>query len=850
MGVDMKKIEMIIGFVLAFCISMASLTAQQQEPLPPKNFHAIVEETSAGPAVKITWTANDEGVTPNVFTIYSTFGDQEKLIMNAQIKYEPNKLDYVFYVHNLAGGVYNFFMRAGLYVNGRIVESEKTETITLTIEKTNTVFQFVSEPPTSAVVGGKYVYGMKVHSSYNCKIGYELVSSPEGMYIDGNNIFWAPTAIGEYKVSVKAFLIECDHKAETYQSFVIRVTDGNNGQLYVRIIMENNGIKMNLGEAITYKMKYETNANCPVLFEFQGEIPEGFHFDSKGTFTFKPTHEGTYQLTVKAYLECHPEVHHLMPLVIIVGEGHQEPPKHCAYIKGAVSDEDNNPVNEGVVSAWKLDRPNSNTKEMTLFKSEIKDGQYSINVPEGNYALDISGKTFYPEWYQDAEFVTDAERITVKCEDVIEINAIVKLLPVPKTYTVTGKVYDAESNNPVLAQIEFIPVQNVFEDSRNKEGHSFVTKTDENGNYSIQLKDNYDYIARAVSMMNSIKYNVVYYESANNPMEADIIQLTGDLADINFALKKSDGEAKGGFAGKVVNKDGQPLLSKVIAYCIKTKNQYFAKVNTTFTTETDEEGNFRFAELIPGDYVILSVPLNRDYVPGYYKQNDFAVLKWKDGTIITVGEAMVEMIFEVKHRNRGEIGLVKIDGKIVNAGGGVIEGKSEKSQSNVPVAGALVYVIDANGMVSDYGYSNSNGEFNLKEVAVGNLRLIADKVGFEAYENNLQSDFEKNSSIQMEIGMNEAVVNVKDNTLNLFDAVLYPSPTDKSITLKFTSLKQQQAEIAIVNLLGLDVYKVNFEAVRGENVNILRTSELIQGTYFIRLTVGNVTQTLPLVISR
>ncbi|MFH1050261.1 MAG: T9SS type A sorting domain-containing protein [bacterium] len=849
----MKTLKLTIGLILAMVISIAGVTAQQQNPLPPKNFQVSVEETSSGPAVKITWTANEEGVAPNIYSIYSHFNDEEKLIMNAQIKADPNRNEYVYYIHNLHPGIHHFFMRAGLHQNGIVLESERTDAISIEIKgNNNTLFQFASTAPTNANIGGKYVYGMKVHSSYNCKIGFELVEGPQGMYIEGNNIIWIPTAVGEYKVLVRAFLVECDQDAVVEQSFVIRVTDGNNGQAFVKIMVPENGmINMNLGETITYQMRFESNINCPVLCEFQGDLPEGFHYEKNGIFVFSATKEGKYEFTVKAYLECQPDVHSLAKFVIVVGQGHQDPPKFCAYIKGMVNSEDNVPVTEGIVSAWKLDRnPNSNAKEMSLFKSEIKEGQYSINLPEGNYALDISGKTFEPEWYMDAEFVTDAERITVACEDEIEINAVVKMLPVPKTYTVTGKVYDAETNEPVYAQVEFIPVQNLFQDSKNTTGHSFITKTDENGNYTITLQDNHEYIARAISAMNSVKYMVIYYESATNPMEADIIELTGDLSDINFAMKKADEINKGGFTGIVINKDNGPLKAKLIAYCVRPSNQYFDKVNTVFTTESDEQGYFRFDRLIPGDYVVMSMPLDKNYVPGYYKQNDYAVLKWKDGTIISVDDAMIDIIYEIMHRERGDIGLVEIGGKIINSGGGKIVKQTEKSQSSIPVAGALIYVVDEFGTVSDYGYTNSLGEFNLQEVAVGNLKLIADKVGFDTYESQIQTDFEKNSNIQMEFAMSEAPVRVDESEVNIFDAMLYPTPAGKTVTLEFTSNEQNQARISFVNSMGLEVYRINFDAVKGDNISRINTSNLVSGTYFVRLTIGNVTHTLPLQVVR
>ncbi|MFC2131312.1 carboxypeptidase regulatory-like domain-containing protein [Bacteroidota bacterium] len=835
----MKTLKLISCIILTTILSMATITAQKHTPLPPKNFEVSIEEVNAGFAVKMTWTRNEEGIMPDIYNLYSTYGDEEKLELVGRVKNEPDKEDYSFYVHQLHPGIYHFFIRAAVHTsNGTLLESERTEIVTIEI-KSGKKLRIVSEPNTVVKHEEKYVYELKAMSEINCAFRFELMEHPEGMHLQENTIYWAPEKPGEYKVAVRVFFIDCDEKAEDIQQFTIRVTQNGENELFVRIINLEENIHLTVGELVVYRLKCETNPDCsPVIFEFLGELPEGFEYNETGMFRFEARHEGKYEFTVKASLESHPDIHDLRIFVIIVGEGHEEP-KFCAYINGSILFDDNTPVMEGMVSAWKLDREDNN--ERPYFHGKINQGQYEINVPEGNYALDITGEGFYPEWFEDAEFVTEATRIYVECEQEKVINGLVTKLPEPVKYTVSGKVYDAENNEPVYAMVEFIPVEFIFEEGKENENYRFVAKTDEEGNYSIELFDRHVYIARAVSMMNSKQYNVLYYENASNPMEADLIELTEDLSDINFAMVKPQ-EINAGFTGMVKNKDGEALRAKVIAYCIETYYEYFAEVQTVYTIETNEEGYFTFDHLVPGDYVVLSIPINRDYVPGYYKLNDFAVLKWKDATIIGVDEGMIDMIFEIMHRERGELGLAQIGGKIVS-GSGSIGKAGDKLQTGIPVAGAFVYVIETNGSVSDYGFSNSEGQFDLDEVAVGTQKLVADKVGFDSYENYLETDYNENANVQIEFSMSEAVVDVKESGNNIFDTEIYPVPSDKFITVKFVSSEQARSELTIFNTLGNNILNLSIDVTKGTNLSKLNVSELAPGAYHLRIKIGETIQT-------
>jgi hypothetical protein len=824
------KIFFKILVMMLIIAGISQVVAQQQAPETPLNFKAFVEETSAGTAVIFKWETNPHGIIPNAYHIYYTDNNANKMILLGKVQHLENQNEYKHIINQLKPGTYSFTITAVAYLNGAIIESRYAQYITLKIGDPRQLY-IVSQPVIQAKIGEKYFYSLKVHSLMSCEIKYELITHPEGMTMENNNIMWVPEKAGEYKVSVRVSYSHCSIEAHDVQSFVIKVGDNHNGQLYVKIRIEE-AIKMQLGTTMTLKLFAESNANCPVVFDFPHGLPDGFHFDGKEILVMSAQKAGEYVIVIRATLSCDPNISDLRKVIVYVYGGHEDP-KHCAWIKGKVYTEDNLPVLEGTVNALKLDRNSKN--EQPIFKAKIAEGSFELNVPEGNYALDISGSGFYPEWYEDAEFVTEAKRITIACEETYELNAYVKSLPVPKHFTVSGRVYNKTTDEGILAQVEFIPSEKMYNNSGSKENARFITKTDHNGHYTITLPDNYSYIAQAVSMMNSLRFEVVYYKDAQTPMDAELIKLTGNLENIDFALTPYK-EIRSGFTGSVINKDGEPIQGKLIAYCIKTQNDYFKEVKTTYTAETDDNGYFRFENLIPGDYIVQSIPMSKDYVPGYYNKNDFVVLNWKESAIISVGEVMIEMLFDFKHHLRSEMGLVKIGGKIVNKGG-YISTKGNELQSGIPVSGAFVYILDENGNVCDYVFSNNEGAFDMKEVAEGTLRIFADKVGMETYEGTIETNYNEKSNVQLEFGMEEVVLDVDDENFNTNTLQTYPIPAIDFVNIIFNT-ESDNAKVLIHNLLGIELLNREFSVVKGENNLSLDLSSLPTGSYIINISTG------------
>ena len=145
----MKTIRLITLILLISIIAIGQANAQGQIPLPPVKFNAVVEMTNMGPVINMNWVMNEQGPRPNIFNIYMTMGDQEKLQLVARVKVDPNLIEYKYSMANIKPGVYNLFIRSAIMDNNQIIESEKTPVITLEVKpgQDGNGLRIGSEPP-------------------------------------------------------------------------------------------------------------------------------------------------------------------------------------------------------------------------------------------------------------------------------------------------------------------------------------------------------------------------------------------------------------------------------------------------------------------------------------------------------------------------------------------------------------------------------------------------------------------------------------------------------------------------------------------------------------------------------
>ncbi|MFN3781927.1 MAG: T9SS type A sorting domain-containing protein, partial [Candidatus Kapaibacteriota bacterium] len=216
--------------------------------------------------------------------------------------------------------------------------------------------------------------------------------------------------------------------------------------------------------------------------------------------------------------------------------------------------------------------------------------------------------------------------------------------------------------------------------------------------------------------------------------------------------------------GIVIDKDRKPIQSRVLAILVRPKLQSDTPKNAVVNVaETNETGYFKFVNLPPGDYVLLSIPKDNQFAPGYYKMNDFATLSWKDASIITVDEVMIQMIFEIKHRERLQLkGLVRFDGQIFDHTN-LIKQENNPQCVERAVDQALVVAKSIEGNVIQYFVTGSDGKFVLEELPPTSFKIFISKVGYKEVEATYVGDYETNFAFNNNFYLDKEVNEVQED---------------------------------------------------------------------------------------
>jgi len=768
----MKKRHLYWGIIFIL-FSVVPLFAQKVVPNPPRQLTAISEQDVDGTyKVILSWYI-DKGnssnyVFPDGFKIYQSTYNKNivKTELIGSVPFSPNQYRYEFTINGLPKGTYEFYVTA---FKGDAQSLPSNKVVLQLYYEQKFFVKIISNPPLFAYVGKNYVYQVVASSNIRCPLAYELVGSvPEGMKISSTGLIeWVPEQPGKYEVKIKVSVI-CDVNIEpAYQQYQVLVYDSvpPNGKPYLKIVSMP-PTKAIVGVPYNYKVITETNVYCVVKFKIlNSNIDKIFIDEGTGLINWVPNKAGTFEFSVMAYLLCDSNVFDIQKVTVNVQNYNEN--KNCVHLIGEATFVDGTPVPNGIAFAWKLDEKMDPGN--AYFKTPIRQGYFEFYLPSGVYVFEFSGELFEHQFYAKASSLNDATKVPLDCEQTPEkaIKVLLTKKPEPVLYSVSGVVLSAVDNTPVPSIIEFLPVELIFATNKRENISNipqFMTKTDTEGKYEISLPNNFSYIAHAIPLDKS-KYLDQYYYLASSPYNADILVPFQDLDDVNFYLMERQ-KYQNGFSGVVVDKDRNPIEARVFAILVQpTGNDYKQQNTTIMVVETNKDGHFLFQNLPFGKYVLLSVPKDKKYTPGYYKANDFATLKWREASQIEVGEFMIQIVYEIKHRERLSLkGLVSVSGYIEEKTG-ITKILNEPQCSN-PISEALVCALDKDGNVLDYYITGKDGYFKLEDLVPVELRIYVSKVGYEDAELFVDADYETNFQFFSEIKMEKAI-SLVESTKNL-----------------------------------------------------------------------------------
>lgn len=869
----------LIALMLAILLGSNIQSLKAQNPIePPINLRAelVVEKTN--PVTNIAhllWDPNSKGEKATGYNVYLGVPYNGQIVYKQYggIKVQGTEKEFTFDIRGLNAGLY-YFKVAATFIdnNNKVIESNPGEA-KLEIKGDNPppkdYLNFVNKFDVLNLKAGEK-FTIKLETSTNrtdCKVLFNVVSknAPEEFKyeLNGNVLtVWSDTD-GKKFININAYL-DCNPSIVANVAIYGIVGTGNNGggsTDYVRFVNPKEATYLNAApdKVFSFDFKAETNLKCVVNYflETNQSTVKNFKFDpATGHFEFVPTKDMQWvSVVVSAFASCNDKLRTTTAIKIQVVNA---TPNAFGAVFGKVVDENGTAINEGMVQLWSISKVANGLEP--VYSTPIKAGTYIFDkVPApAEYRVKVDAKGYASVWYDGVNEIGLAKTINVGANTKTEVNFGLKKLPEPKYYTVTGNVTN-DKNEPVLAYVVFVPAEQIFKGNNNSTKNAvnsvtLVAKTDANGNYTIQIPENMALVAYVKELMTNAstaaKYLPQYYNGVENPMEADIIYVTENVSDINFVLKALPTKQVNGFSGTVKNDAGEPLISNVIAVKSSVANSNNQK-SISYSTVSDAKGNFTFKGLEAGDYVVLSMPLDKQYIPGYIKSNDFVTLKWKDATKISVNDVMIQVIYEAKHK-----AVVKkqgVGGILGNVKGskGIANSKGNSAQASTSLTGALVYVTDQSGNIVDYSFTEKSGNYEITELADGVYNLISDAYGYLPVQATVVVDYKQNPVATSNIDMIEdaAMATSVDLVTDNSEISIFPMPVTNNLTVDFEA-QLNSSTIEVMTASGSVVYSTNFNTIVGQNKFTLNTDKLANGVYFIIIDNGLSAKAKSFVISK
>jgi hypothetical protein len=311
-----------------------------------------------------------------------------------------------------------------------------------------------------------------------------------------------------------------------------------------------------------------------------------------------------------------------------------------------------------------------------------------------------------------------------------------------------------------------------------------------------------------------------------------------------------------GFTGTMKNfYTSAGVTGKVVAHQLvgRTKEDGDSVIikNKAYSVETDANGNYAFANLTPGVYIVFGMPSTRPYIPGWMRTGETAAGSWLNATRVSVDDAMVAVQHDILlDTAKGERGKGRVRGWVYDKRGGIVHKVGEETpQGNAAVVGTLILARDEQGDVIDFAMSENEGAYELTELSYGTVTLEADRVEYTPTVETITVDNQRlDQEVSIGLVMSTTSVDVPVDAVGT-RVNLFPNPAAASASLRFIATTGT-ATIRVVSMTGVTLATQTVEVTAGEATMQLATSQLPAGMVMVHVTNGTTSFALPLQIVR
>ncbi len=452
-------------------------------------------------------------------------------------------------------------------------------------------------------------------------------------------------------------------------------------------------------------------------------------------------------------------------------------------------------------------------------------GNYSARLFPGLYIMYTIAPGYFPQYYDNVSNVFHAKKIEIKSGDSLNIS--VNLVPriIPKIFMLSGSVKNAAGNSLKA----WITVYNLNANSRS---HRYIhTGTDSAGNYSVRVREG----DTVVVFARALNFIPEFYNGKRTFLDADRIAINQDVKNINFILEPKP-VYKNGITGIIQNNDSAGVESIVLA--IRKDN--LLDRHRRYSTITDSLGNYAFANMIPGKYILMALPQD-DYLPTYFKYDGSTTLKCKDADSVVVDSSGLISGINFTIQSIEDSGAATVSGYV-------------KDNTGNPVTGAMVYATDENQSVYSYGITDRYGVYSITGLVPGRYIISADKADYTSDEiNNISLDYVSDYSSAASFTINPESVTSANQDINTVSNYRleqnYPNPFNPTTTISYQIPTAGHVVLKVFNVLGKEVATLIDQNKPAGNYQItFDASKLSSGVYFYQITAGNFTATRKLLL--
>lgn len=470
-------------------------------------------------------------------------------------------------------------------------------------------------------------------------------------------------------------------------------------------------------------------------------------------------------------------------------------------------------------------------------------GVYWAALDSGRYLVRADKFDYFGEWFDDVYRVENATVINLHADSLAVANFALRHVPVPVPVTVSGRVTDTLTGNPLQnAFVAFLRphrwlrelqvVTGLFGGFMNEctdisglgrlFGVVWVGRTDQDGYYTAHLIKDLKYIALAFKP----GYIPEFYDNKYTPFGADRLRFSQDTSGIDFKLLNNP-LAIHSMYGSVVDSAGMGIPSNVIVY----RKTIYGRLPVRFVM-TDSLGNFECHYLVSGIFYIKAFPIDA-YAPAWFSKIDCGVRNWRFADTLQVSGDVegIEICVEPAPR----LGFARIAGNIDSNPGNLFLAAPEQ--------GVTAYAVStATNQIMGYDVTEDDGTYAIENLPEGTYSIVVDKEGFYSASTPVVTVDESNnyevSDASLTLDPEPSSVDDDNNSLPLVYKLYqnYPNPFNPTTQIQFDLPKASRVTLKIFNVIGQQVaVLINTIMEPGTHTARWNAKEAGTGIYFVKI---------------